>query len=202
LLAALVILFALLSFFFPAKFRKLRWVLLVSEIAVLGVLSGSFLSLAFFNYTLINGIDMLMRWVIVSMAIVSILLPMFTHKSFYCQYLCPYGACQELLGKIPIKKVKLNTKTSQMLRKFRHFYLMIIAALLIAGIPIVLENFEPFMAFKIKFASWYSIAIAGVFLVLSLFFKKPWCNYFCPTGLFLELFCKPIQLNKKRKNGV
>lgn len=140
-----------------------------------------------------------MRWVIVIMAIVSILLPLITNKSFYCQYLCPYGACQELVGKLPVKKLKIGKNTSKMMRRLRYFYLLVLASLLLAGIPLVLEDFEPFMAFKFQFASWISISIAILFLVLSLFFNKPWCNYFCPTGAFLEIFRKPLEILNFKK---
>jgi NosR/NirI family transcriptional regulator, nitrous oxide reductase regulator len=140
-----------------------------------------------------------MRWVILVMLILSILLPLITNKSFYCQYLCPYGACQELVGKIPVKKLKIENTTSKLLKKLKYFYLLIIVSLILAGIPIVLEDFEPFMAFKLQFASWFSISIAILFLLLSVFFNKPWCKYFCPTGAFLEILRKPLDfLNSKQ----
>jgi NosR/NirI family transcriptional regulator, nitrous oxide reductase regulator len=199
ILSVLVIAFALFSFFFNSKLKKFRWILLVSEIIILGFIAGEFLSLAILNYTLINGINIYMRWVILVMLILSILLPLITNKSFYCQYLCPYGACQELVGKIPVKKLKIENTTSKLLKKLKYFYLLIIVSLILAGIPIVLEDFEPFMAFKLQFASWFSISIAILFLLLSVFFNKPWCKYFCPTGAFLEILRKPLDfLNSKQ----
>ena len=192
--SGLVILFALLSFFFTKKFKKYRIILLISEIVLLGFLSAEFLSLALINYIVLNGLSIYSRWVIVLILLFSVLLPLITNKSFYCQYLCPFGAFQELACMLPVKKIKIGKRTSKILKRIKYFYLIIIASLTIAGVSLVLESFEPFMAFKFQYASWISITIAVVFIVLSIFIKKPWCNYFCPTGALLEMLRKPLKM--------
>ncbi|HXK80948.1 MAG TPA: 4Fe-4S binding protein [Bacteroidales bacterium] len=192
--SGLVILFALLSFFFTKKFKKYRIILLISEIVLLGFLSAEFLSLALINYIVLNGLSIYSRWVIVLILLFSVLLPLITNKSFYCQYLCPFGAFQELACMLPVKKIKIGKRTSKILKRIKYFYLIIIAFLTIAGVSLVLESFEPFMAFKFQYASWISITIAVVFIVLSIFIKKPWCNYFCPTGALLEMLRKPLKM--------
>jgi polyferredoxin len=39
-----------------------------------------------------------------------------------------------------------------------------------------------------------------VFIVLSFVINRPWCNYFCPTGMLLSLF--KIKKIKNEKAGL
>lgn len=185
-----VLIFALLSFFSPKLIAKKRIFLLIASIAILGFWQGEFISLALMYGWLINGIPVLAKIFILVLVIISLVLPLFTNKAFYCTHVCPYGAAQELMGKLNKKKIKIPRNIAKYLRwmKMIFFYAIVLAVIL--RFEIDLSNFEPFSAFLVSVASPSAIVIATVFLIVSIFIPKAWCNYFCPTGYLLEVFRK------------
>lgn len=60
-----------------------------------------------------------------------------------------------------------------------------------------------FSAFLLTAATGWMIALAVIFLLLSIFFARPWCNYFCPTGALLEILRKAdTKASAERKKKV
>ena len=99
----LVTILAAICFFNPNKTKILRYVTLLLSIAILGFWTNSLLSLALFYNWMTNGISLAIQLPLLIIAVLAILLPLFTKKSFYCQYLCPFGAAQEFVGGIRLK---------------------------------------------------------------------------------------------------
>ncbi len=182
---------ALVSFFFTAKMKRFRIPLLVSSILVLGFWGGTFMSAALLYGWLVNGIPWMAKVLLVFIFLLAFVLPLFTNKSFYCTIVCPYGACQELAGKIYSKKVTLPSKMMRLLKWVRPIGLGVIAAILLFGVSVDLTDVEPFSAFTYQTASAVVLVMAIFFLLVSVVIPKPWCNYFCPTGQLLELMRKP-----------
>jgi len=185
-----VVIFALLSFTYPKSFAKKRVILLVASILILGFWRGEFISLALMYGWLLNGVPVMSKLIIFSIILLAIILPLFTNKAFYCTYVCPYGAAQELTSKLQKKKIKLSSKVLKYLKYVRMVFFYGLVIMIIAGYSIDLSNVEPFAAFLTSVASPSAIIIASVFLIISIFVPKAWCHYFCPTGYFLEVFRK------------
>ena len=201
----LVTILAAICFFNPNKTKILRYVTLLLSIAILGFWTNSLLSLALFYNWMTNGISLAIQLPLLIIAVLAILLPLFTKKSFYCQYLCPFGAAQEFVGGIGLKvKGKRGQQTTDnrqqtlftkanifnffsVLRKVILLTLLIIVAL---GVGLDLSVVEPFPIFNYQSIGFGVAIFAGVILVASIFIKKPWCNYLCPTGTLLESFRK------------
>lgn len=190
LLSAVVLIMALLSFYFPSRFKRYRIVLLISSVLILGFWLGASISLDLFKNWVTFGIPVKTRATLSLIVIISLLIPLFTNRSFYCAYVCPYGACQELAGKVRSKKVRLHRKVKSFLKSLKWIFFYTIVFLLLINTAIPISNFEPFSAFIFSNASYISISIALVFLILSIFFNKPWCTHFCPTGIIFEFFRK------------
>ncbi len=199
----LVTILSAICFFNPNKTKILRYVTLLLSIAILGFWTNSLLSLALFYNWMTNGISLVIQLPLLIIALLAILLPLFTKKSFYCQYLCPFGAAQEFVGVIG-QKVKgkkssalspqLSVLSSQsmksiifnffaVLRKVILLTLLIIVAL---GVGLDLSVVEPFPIFNYQSIGFGVAIFAAVIIVASVFIKKPWCNYLCPTGTLLE----------------
>lgn len=198
-----VTILATICFFNPAKTKIIRYVTLLLSIAILGFWTNSLLSLALFYNWITNGISLAIQLPLLIIAALAILLPLFTKKSFYCQYLCPFGAAQEFVGGIGIKakgkkssalSPQLSVLSSQsmksiifnffaVLRKVILLTLLIIVAL---GVGLDLSVVEPFPIFNYQSIGFGVAIFAGVILVASVFIKRPWCNYLCPTGTLLE----------------
>ena len=165
--------------------------LLLASIGILGFWLGQFISIAKLSAWLVSGVNWQMEIFLFIVLVAGIMAPLFLGKQFYCMYVCPFGACQELVGKVnPKHKLKISPKVAKWLRYLRYVLLVALGALLCTSLDISIENFEPFSAFKFQFASLAVLILAGVMLVLSIFINRPWCTFLCPTGAFFSLFMK------------
>ena len=191
------LLFAGFCFWEPQRTRKFRIILLLASIGVLGFWQGQFISIAKLSAWLVSGVNWQMEIFLFIVLVAGIMAPLFLGKQFYCMYVCPFGACQELVGKINTKhKLKISPKVVKWLRYLRYVLLVVLGALLCTSLDISIENFEPFSAFKFQFASLAVLILAGVILVMSIFVNRPWCTFLCPTGAFFSLFMKSTKVKK------
>ena len=204
----IVTILATICFFMPKrkKFKNseyrglgnlvtLRRITLLFSIAILGFWTNSLLSLSLFCNWLTNGVSLAIQLPLLIVALLAILLPLFTKKSFYCQYLCPFGAAQEFAGRLSQKSkgegrkillVKSNIfNFFSILRKVILLVLLIIFAL---GVGLDLSVVEPFPVFNYQSIGFGVAIFAAVIIIASIFIKRPWCNYLCPTGTLLEIF--------------
>ncbi|MBP5407399.1 4Fe-4S binding protein [bacterium] len=190
-IAVFVILaYSLFAFFFPQKTAKFRIFHLAALAVVLGFISGSALSIESFKNWLTTGNIALVPLVILCAAL---LLPIISGRNFYCNFVCPFGAMQELLGKIPLPKKSFPPKFMKAVSIFKVLLLVVIYILMIFKVVTDFTVFEPFSAFKFEAASLPSLVIAAFFLIVSLFINRPWCRLFCPTGTLLNML--------RKKNG-
>ncbi|MBR5982958.1 MAG: 4Fe-4S binding protein [Bacteroidales bacterium] len=195
------LLFAGFCFWEPQRTRKFRIILLLASIGVLGFWQGQFISIAKLSGWLLSGVNWQMEIFLFIVFVAGIMAPLFLGKQFYCMYVCPFGACQELVGKVnPKHKLKISPKVAKWLRYLRYVLLVVLGAILCTSLDISIENFEPFSAFKFQFASLAVLILAGVMLVLSIFINRPWCTFLCPTGAFFSLFMKKQKQNSQNSN--
>ena len=127
---------------------------------------------------------------------------------FICGFLCPFGWFQELLHKIPTKK--LSTKKLKPLTYLKYVVLLVMVVLLPAlvvndvgmgnpffckylcpqgvlegAIPLSIANSGIRAALGSLF-TWKFIILL-VILVLSVLFYRPFCKWLCPLGAFYAL---------------
>lgn len=164
--------------------HKLRIILLLLDVLVIGFFSGQFLSLSTFMTWIKSSSPSLMGILLLTLTV--IIPSIFGKKKFYCNWICPYGAAQELIGKIIPRKMRISPGIINYLIKIREFILIIFFLLLSLGSSAIILNYEPFTAFMIPFASLPVIILAAGFLLISLFINRPWCRFFCPTGALLS----------------
>ena len=183
----LVVVMALICFFIPQKTKTLRLITLLLSILILGFWRDAMMSLYLFYGWLTNGLSLATEWVLVLIVLLAVMLPLFTGKAFYCTYLCPMGALQEMVGKACKKKVKMSNKLVTILLIIRKLYLLVILVLLALGIITNLVFFEPFSVFSVRSLTIYSVVFAVIILFASLFINRAWCRFLCPTGLLFDL---------------
>ena len=130
---------------------------------------------------------------------------------FVCGWLCPFGWIQELLHKIPFKKIKVPAGLNRILSYFKYVVLMLFviilpivtvnefgistpyfckyicpAGTLEAGIPLLITN--PMLRGAVGFLfSWKMVILLAVILFSMMIFR-PFCRYVCPLGAFYGLF--------------
>lgn len=189
LLFVIIILFSLLMSFKKGMARY-RMIYLVVLIVVSGFVLQAMLSVALFDGWIKQGISISNSWMSVTLLLFALVMPMVGKNKYYCTYLCPMGALQELTGKVsPFKKYSLR------LLKFRYFnandlYLLFIVVAMFCSLNIDFTNIEPFSAFAVTIASWGMLIFGALVVLLSLFFNRPWCAI-CPTGCTLDKLSLP-----------
>jgi Na+-translocating ferredoxin:NAD+ oxidoreductase RnfG subunit len=192
LAAALVFLFSLFCYFKPKTFSRYRVLLLTLNCIVIGIICGYFLSMQIlFNWSL-KGIPFQAAPVFASTLLISMLIHLSTGKNFYCNFVCPFGSAQELLGKIPGTKKNPAGRAKKYLSLLRPSALLFIVLLLLYGVELPLTEMEPFSIFLFNSASGWMIGMASFFLIISIISPRFWCKYFCPTGQLNQFLCKNL----------
>lgn len=186
-LGYVLVILALLSMFPIKILKKYRWVLMAASVLILGFWNGYFLSFTLLYNWLTHGIPWGGKILLPLMAFLAFFIPLVFGKSYYCYYLCPFGAAQELAGKIKKKKTIPKGPLKTVLKYTRRIYFIVVVGLLLAGVTFDLTLFEPLAAFMFGAAGRWVLTLALTFLFLSVFFSRPWCNYFCLTGQLLEI---------------
>jgi len=135
--------------------------------------------------------------------------------NFYCGYLCPFGALQELLGFLWPGRWKLEPtrETLQRLRFVKGIVLFLVVILYFAWGQRSLMASDPLVWFFKKNALqevrtafsvasiWQRMAIVGVGLAVLagiLLSTRFWCRTLCPTGAFLSLSNRVALLRRWR----
>ena len=192
----LVVIMALICFFNPQKTKTLRLVTLLLSIGILGFWRNASMSLLKFYSWLTSGITWPLEWAMVAIFALAVLLPLFTGRAFYCTYLCPMGALQELAGKACKKKVTVPKTAVTILLIIRKLFLLTLLILVAANAGIDLAFAEPFSVFSVQSITLFSIVFAAIVLVVSLFINRAWCRFLCPTGLLFDLV-RRVGIKKK-----
>ncbi len=183
LLFLLVVLFSLLMAY-NKSIRKYRWVYLIAVLLVIGIYTGKVLSIKLLYGWLSKGIPWETNWQSTLLLIMALAMPLLKKPKFYCTYLCPMGALQELINKLsPAKKRRISLKKSPF--SLSEIYLTLILASLVLGFTVELSYLEPFMVFMYKVAGTALFIFVTVIAIMALFFSKPWCT-FCPTGCLID----------------
>jgi len=139
-----------------------------------------------------------------------------------CGFLCPFGWIQQLLNKIPHRKLSIPEKIDRRMRLFKYGVLAIAvlalpmflvdafglgapyfckwlcpAGTLEGGIPLVLTNAG--LRASLGFLFWWKMGLLVLTIVFSIFIYRPFCKYVCPLGALYALFNR-ISLTRMELN--
>jgi len=118
----------------------------------------------------------------------------------FCYFLCPIGAIQELVFRIPRKfgKVPTLTRFPKLLLYLPYLILFLVALGSTFFSVTIFCKFDPFGAlFGCNPANW-KLPFLIAFLVTSLFIFRPFCNFLCPLGAILK-FLEKFRILKPKK---
>ena len=129
---------------------------------------------------------------------------------FICGFLCPVGWFQQLLHKIPIKKLSIRQKLDRRLRLMKYGILIVFvlalpillvdsfglsapyfckwlcpAGTLEGSIPLMIANAS--LRSSAGFLFWWKVGLLALTLILSMLIYRPFCKYICPLGAFYAL---------------
>ncbi len=187
IVALLVVLSGVVLTLLRTQNKVLEAVQLVLNVVVLGFWCGSFLSLSQFVSWMSNGVNLSMSLVVVALLVVAVVMPLLGRKGSYCRMHCPMGSAQELLGRLPVPKVKLSATLNKLLNRLRYYILFALLLFMWLGVGFELMDYEIFSAFIISSASTVVLVMAGVFMLLSLVVRRPYCRFVCPTGALITM---------------
>lgn len=176
---------AILPFFIRSKIYRI--VQLSLNVVVLGFWCGLCISYSLLIGYLANGVKISTALIPLLLIVIAFIFPLFGKKSYYCTWLCPFGALQELVGKCFRRKLQLTARWYKWLGIARRVLWLLLMLLLWSGVCFTWVDYEPFAAFMLTTASWAVLAIALVFVALSLVVNRPYCRFVCPTGTLLRL---------------
>ncbi len=120
----------------------------------------------------------------------------------WCSYACPFGALQELLSRIPFGRWKVTPAVMLYARELRYLVLFI-AVLGSFGLGVeafaMVEPRGHLFGRTDMIAAWlFIVAVLG----FSVFIKRFWCRFFCPTGACLVMLSSHRKLFKQVRKGV
>ncbi len=163
---------------------KYRIIYMFLVLVIMGLILNNALSAQLLHSWLKDGFGWRANWQSAMVFILALTISFIGKRKFYCNYLCPMGALQELTNRYtPFKKRRLPTRFKGL--SVREVYLVLIAGALLLGFSPELSYAEPFMFFSFHIVGIGLIIFGLIVVLLSLFFTKPWCSV-CPTGCFLD----------------
>ena len=169
------------------KSRRYHTVQLILNTVVLGFWCGNFISWSSMISYMSNGINIYATFVPVIMLITAFVYPLFGKKTYFCAHMCPFGSLQQLAGKPVRYKVPISRGTLRRLDMFRQLLWAVLMLCIWSGAWAGWTGYEPFAAFMFGSASWYVIAVAVIFVLLSVVVTRPYCRFICPVGTLLKL---------------
>ena len=163
---------------------KYRTIYMFLVLVTMGLILNNALSVQLLNGWLLECFTWRANWQSSVIFILAFTISFVGKRKFYCNYLCPMGAVQELTNHFtPFKKRTLPTRLMGITAK--EIYLTLIAGALLIGFTPELSYLEPFTFFSFRIIGIGIIIFGLIVVLLSLFFNKPWCSV-CPTGCLID----------------
>ncbi len=162
---------------------KYRVWLLIASVVILGfilptctcdfVLMQTVFGILLGKVALMAGLSLLILFLVISAFTL-------VFGRYYCGWICPLGAVQELANKLTRIEV-LSYKWKRRLRWIRP--VMLVLAFLAVAVEVWIPG-PTINWYKYKHPLILGLTLA--LIAISLFTYRPWCNYFCPFGYFLS----------------
>lgn len=174
-----------------------RWALLAVSTVVLGFMYGTQFSLSSL-VLLLSGVWLsgLASYASLLCLICAIGMFFFSKKNLYCNFICPFGAIQEGLGRIT--QCSAIKRPEYMKWSARIFSLMAMCAALYFRNASV-SQYEPFSIAFSFIGSTLIFALTISIVITSFFIRRPWCTLLCPVTCIFEylMFMRAWLLPKK-----
>ncbi len=105
----------------------------------------------------------------------------------FCAGVCPFGAIQELTG---FRPVKLPKAVESVMISVPFVYLGLSVLSAATGSQFLICRYDPFVGIFRLDAPYTMIIFGSLLLVAGIFINRPYCRYFCPYGVLLNIFSR------------
>ncbi|RME63801.1 MAG: 4Fe-4S binding protein, partial [Nitrospirae bacterium] len=166
------------------RFRNL---ILLGSVLIMGVYLSTFFSIIHFIQILRGEISFRWQWL---MVVLFTAVSFLVLGRFYCGWLCPFGAINELTGqKLP--QWNPSGGYDLRLRGLKYLVLIVLTGGVCFGLRAVHIDFEPYLTLFSFRGNLFTWAIVIITIVAGLKLPRPWCRYLCPVGALSGLFERP-----------
>lgn len=184
--------FILAIYFYLHSVPYVRYFILAGAILYFGFLELNFISII----GLINIFTGRVPDIVTGLSWYLLFVWTFTTAMFfgriYCNWICPFGAIQEFLGKISRFHVKINGEDEEKARLIKYcLFIITVGAVFFTG-NVGFTNYEPFNTIFRLEGSVFAFVFLAFLLVSSLFIPRFWCRYLCGVGAFLSMMKREI----------
>jgi polyferredoxin len=105
----------------------------------------------------------------------------------FCAGVCPLGAIQDVFALYP---QDLKTWVQKILGLIPFIYLGISILYAATSSDFIICRYDPFVGIFRLDATFFMFTIGAIFLITSVFIARPYCRFFCPYGVILNLLSK------------
>lgn len=181
---AVVLILVLTYLWYSGKWRqKAGWIILLVS-AALGFLIYSPLAPHQFQELMLRNVQALgVSLQIAAIGLLIIFLLTLLSGRFFCGYLCPIGAVQEIVSHVPLPKFVLHQKIPLMIIRGIVFVIFLYMAWILSASLLDFFGISDFFALALTTGS----IVFVVMLLVSMVFYRPFCRIICPYGVLLSL---------------
>jgi ferredoxin len=116
----------------------------------------------------------------------------------FCAGVCPLGAIQDLVA---LRPISLKPWIRYLLGLVPFIYLGLAILYAATGTDFIICRYDPFVGFFRHNATSLMFSIGGVLLVTGIFIARPYCRFFCPYGVLLNLVSRVSRRHLSIANG-
>lgn len=102
----------------------------------------------------------------------------------FCAGVCPLGAIQDLFA---LRPISLKPWIRSLLGLIPFIYLGLAILFAATGSDFIVCRYDPFVGLFRHNASYLMFVIGGSLLITGIFIARPYCRFFCPYGVLLNL---------------
>ena len=202
---SLIVLYVLAFFgiYRETKYKKaIRWITMLCGMFILGFWFSVPLTLSKINSFLLGYFPdwhtQLYWYLLIGGFVLSIVV---TRKNIYCSWICPLGGLQECFGVVGAAKPRFSRRFNRIMKWVQRGVALLAVLLALYFRNPVKLNYEIFGVALSLTGATYLFAMTGLFMMASIFIKRPWCNYLCPiipVSDFILLFTRRKTLRQSQ----
>ncbi len=122
-------------------------------------------------------------YTVIAFFVIPLIYTLFFGRTF-CAAVCPLGAIQDLVA---VKPYSLKSWVEKTLGLFPVVYLGLAILYAATATDFVVCRYDPFIGIYRMDAPFNMLVLGAFFLVVGVFIARPYCRFFCPYGVLLNL---------------
>ncbi|MBC8486334.1 MAG: 4Fe-4S binding protein [Bacteroidetes bacterium] len=120
---------------------------------------------------------------VIAFFVIPLIYTLFFGRTF-CAGICPLGAIQDIFV---IKPYSLKSWANSLLGLFPYIYLGLAVLYAATATDFIVCRYDPFIGIFRFNGTFFMLVIGGIFLLTSIFIARPYCRFFCPYGVLLNI---------------